>query len=111
METFQVELPLSLAQRIRHVARSHDALNRVMVEALQNWLAHEDEGKADRETVLKALRAAGLVMSSERQRAFAESMITMLPPRVPPSRTEVEAALAKLKVPLSEEIIAMRGER
>ncbi len=110
METFQVQLPLPLAQRIRQIARSHEALNRVVAEALQNWLAHEEEEKTDRETVLKTLRAAGLIMSSERQRAFAEGMIATLPSRVPPSRAQVETALAKFKVPLSEEIIAMRGE-
>jgi hypothetical protein len=37
-------------------------------------------------------------MSSERQRAFAQAMITVLPPRVTPTRAQVEAALAELKV-------------
>jgi len=65
----------------------------------------------DREKILKTLRDAGLIMSSERQRAFAQAMIAALPPGPTPTRAQVEAALAKLKVPLSEEIIAMRGER
>jgi len=111
METVQVQLPLPLAQRIRQIAQSHDALNRVVAEAVQQWLDYGREEKVDREKVLKTLRDAGLIMSSERQRTFAQAMINALPPRVAPTRAQVEAALAELKVPLSEEIITMRGER
>jgi len=111
METVQIQLPLPLAQRIRQKARSADALNRVVAEAIQQWLDNGREEKIDREKVLKTLRDAGLSMSSERQRAFARAMITALPARATPTRIEVEAALANFKVPLSEEIITMRGER
>jgi hypothetical protein len=111
METFQIQLPLSLAQRIRQKARSAEALNRVVAEAIQQWLDNGRKEKVDKEIVLKTLRDAGLVMSSERQRAFAQAMITALPPRVTPARAQVEASLANLKVPLSEEIINMRGDR
>jgi len=111
METLQIQLPFSLAQRIRQKARSAEALNRVVAEAIQQWLDNGHKEKVDREKVLKMLRDAGLIMSSERQRAFAQAMITALPPRVTPTRAQVEAALAELKVPLSEEIITMRGER
>ncbi len=113
METVQIQLPFPLAQRMRQKARSADALNRIVAEAIQNWLDDGREEKVDREKVLKTLRDAGLIMSSERQRTFAQAMITALPPRITPTptRTQVEAALAELKVPLSEEIITMRGER
>ncbi len=111
METVQVQLPLSLAQRIRQIAQSRDALNRVVAEAVQQWLDNGREEKVDREKILKTLRDAGLIMSSERQRTFAQAMINALPPRAIPTRAQVEAALAELKVPLSEEIIAMRGDR
>jgi hypothetical protein len=50
-------------------------------------------------------------MDSARQRALAEAM---MPPRGaegPPDREQVEIALPRLKVPLSEEIMTMRGER
>ena len=111
METVQVQLPLPLAQRIRQLAFPNEALNRVVAEAIQQWLANRQEEQADREKVLKTLRDAGLIMSSARQRTLAQTMITALPHRPTPARDQVEAALAKLKVPLSEEIIAMRGER
>ncbi len=111
METVQVQLPLPLAQKIRQIAYSSEALNRVVAEAIQQWLANRQESHAEREKVLKALRDAGLIMASERQRTLARAMITALPDRVIPARDQVEAALAKLRVPLSEEIIAMRGER
>ncbi len=111
METVQVQLPLPLAQRIRQSARSHEALNRVVAEAVKQWLDYGREEQAEREKVLKTLRGAGLIMSCERQRTFAQTMITALPPRATPTRAQVETALAKLKVPLSEEIIAMRGDR
>lgn len=111
METVQVQLPLPLAQRIRQIAQSQEALSRVVAEAIQQWLGNGREEQVEREKILKTLRHAGLIMSSERQRTFAQAMIDALPPRVAPNRAEVEAALAELKVPLSEEIIAMRGER
>lgn len=110
METVQVQLPLSLAQQIRQIALSNEALNRVVAEAIQQWLANRQKKQVDREKVLKTLRDAGLIMSSERQRTFAQAMIAALPPRPTPTRAQVEVALAKLKTPLSEEIIAMRGE-
>jgi hypothetical protein len=110
METVQVQLPLSLAQQIRQIAYSNEALSRVVAEAIQQWLANRQEKQVDREKILKTLRDAGLIMSSERQHAFAQAMIAELPPKPTPARAQVEAALAKLKVPLSEEIIAMRGE-
>jgi len=111
METMQIQLPLPLAQRIRREADSNEALSRIVAEAIQSWLDKGRKEKVDREKVLKTLRDAGLIMSSERQRAFAQAMISSLPLRVTPTRARVEAALAKLKVPLSEEIITMRGDR
>jgi hypothetical protein len=111
METFQIQLPLSLAQQIRKKAHSAEALNRVVAEAIQQWLDNGHKEKVDREKVLKMLRDAGLIMSSERQRAFAQSIITDLSSQVSPSRAQVEASLADFKVPLSEEIVTMRGER
>ncbi|MCI0698803.1 hypothetical protein L0337_43230 [candidate division KSB1 bacterium] len=111
METMQIQLPLPLAQRIRQEADSNEALSRIVAEAIQSWLDNVRKDKVDREKVLKTLRDAGLIMSSERQRAFAQAMISSLPLRDTPTRAHVEAALAKLKVPLSEEIITMRGDR
>jgi len=111
METFQIQLPLPLAQQIRQLAYPDDELNKVVAQAIQQWLVDRKKDHTERKRALKALRDAGLVMSSERQRALAKAMIAKLPPRDTPTRAQVEASLSKLKVPLSEEIIAMRGER
>lgn len=111
METVQVQLPLLLAQQIRQIAFSNEALNGVFAEAIQQWLANRREKQVDRGKIIKTLRDAGAVMSSERQRTFAQAMIAALSSRPTPTRAQVEAGLAGLKVPLSEEIIAMRGER
>lgn len=65
----------------------------------------------EREKIVQTLRQAGMIMASEEQRASAEAMMAALCVEETPSRNEVEASLARLKVPLSAEIIAMRGER
>lgn len=109
METVQIELPPLLAQRLRQEI-SHKALSQVVTEALQFWLEKRSEKKFDKNQT-QTLRQAGLVMDSERQHAFAESLLNKLPVQRVPTRAEVEAALANLRVPLSEEINTMRGER
>jgi len=111
METVQIQLPLALVQRIRLEISSDEALSQVVAEALQMWLERQRRGKIKKEKVLQTLRQAGVVMASERQRALVEAMMPALPPDEVPTRAQVEAALATLKVPLSAEIIAMRGER
>lgn len=69
------------------------------------------EEKAEKEKVLQTLRQAGVIMASERQRAFAEAIISTLPLEKSPTRAQVEASLTKLRVPLSIEILNMRGDR
>lgn len=111
METVQIQLPPALVQRIRQEISSDEALSQVVAEAIQMWLERRPEEKVKREKVLQTLRQAGVVMVSERQRALAEAMMATLPLEEPPTRAQVKASLAKLKVPLSAEILAMRGER
>ncbi len=60
--------------------------------------------------MLQALRASGLVMTLEKQRALADAMMSPLHLGGIPGRQDLEAVLARLKIPLSEEIIIMRGE-
>lgn len=111
METVQIQLPLALVQQIQQEIPSDETLNQIIAEAIQMWLERRREGKDERENALRALRRAGVVMDSERQRALAEAMMAPLPLKKAPTPVQVEASLSRLKVPLSEEIIAMRGER
>jgi len=111
METVQIQLPPPLAQRIRQEISSDETLSQVVAEAIQMWLERRQEEKVDKEKVLQTLRQTGVVITSERQRALAEAMMATLPVKKAPTRTQVEASLAKLRVPLSAEIIAMRGKR
>ena len=69
------------------------------------------EERIEKEKVLQALRQAGVVMASETQRAFAEAIISTLPLEKSPTRSQVEASLSKLRIPLSTEILNMRGDR
>jgi len=50
-------------------------------------------------------------MDGARQRALADAIMPSLRAEAIPSREQVETALSRLKVPLSEEIVTMRGER
>jgi Arc/MetJ-type ribon-helix-helix transcriptional regulator len=111
METVQIQLPHTLVQRIQQEVSSDETLNQVVAEAVQMWLERRQKGKVKKGEALQTLRQAGVVMSAEKQRASAEAMMAKLPLEDTPSRLRVEASLAGLKVPLSEEIIAMRGER
>ena len=64
------------------------------------------------EKALQMLRQAELVMTSERQRTFAEALMATLHPKEQVyTRAKVKASLAKLETPLSEEILNLRGER
>ncbi len=112
METVQIQLPPALLQQVHQEVSSAEALSLVVAEALQMWLEKRSKMATEEEKALQTLRQAGLVMTSERQRAFAEGIMATLPRKGGTStRAQVEASLAKLQIPLSEEIIAMRGER
>jgi len=111
METVQIQLPSTLVQRIQQEVSSDEALSQVVAEVIQMWLERQWEEKAGKGKVLQTLRQAGAVMSPKRQRALAEAMMATLPMAKAPTRVQVEASLTGLRVPLSEEIIAMRGER
>ena len=100
-----------LVQQIQQEIPSTEALSQVIAEAIQMWLERRREGKRERRDALQTLRQAGVVMDPERQRALAEAMMAPLPLEEAPTRAQVEDSLAKLRVPLSKEIIAMRGER
>ena len=63
------------------------------------------------EKTLQFLRHTGLVMSQERQSAFAQSVKATFETNEKPERAAVEAALANFDSPLSEEILAMREEK
>lgn len=110
MEAVQVPLPPELVQRLRQEGASDESLSQVVVEAVQLWLETRRTAKTQQEQSLALLRRAGLAMDSTQQRALADALLSPLRAEDMPSRTQVEAALSQLKVPLSEEIMAMRGE-
>jgi len=110
METNQIQLSPTLVQQIRQEIPSDEPLSQVVAEAVQMWLKKRREERSERDGILRTLRQAGVVMASERQRALAGTIMATLPVEQEPARVQVEAALAKLHVPLSAEIIAMRGE-
>lgn len=109
METVQIKIPVTIARRIRQETSSDKRLSHVVTEAIQMWLESRRNDNLEKVKILQTLRQTGVVMASERQRALAETMMAALPLKNTPSRTQVEASLAKLKVPLSTEIIALRG--
>jgi len=111
METIQIQLPPALVRQIHRELSSDEVPSQIVVEAIQMWLERRQETKAERAQILQTLRRAGVVMTSQRQRATAKAMLASLPLEKPPSRAQVEALLTGLKAPLSAEIIAMRGER
>jgi hypothetical protein len=110
MEMLQVELPPELVQRLRQAMAANDVLNQVIAEALQMWLEKRYAEKVQTERGLRVLRQAGLVMDGARQQALADTMRPTRRSEDEPSREQVEVALSRLQVPLSEEILAMRGE-
>ncbi|MDI6793306.1 MAG: hypothetical protein QME81_10630 [bacterium] len=109
METVQIKIPVTIAQRIRQETSSDKRLSHVVTEAIQMWLESRRNDNLEEAKILQTLRQTGVVMASERQRALAETMMATLPLKKTPSRAQVETSLAKLKVPLSTEIIALRG--
>jgi len=113
MDMVQVQLPATLVQQVKQTAAADKALEQVLVEAVQMWLdnQHQKQIEAEAEQALSFLRKTGLVMNAERQHSFAQSIAALLEIDEEPSRAEIEAALANLEPPLSEEIIMMRGKR
>lgn len=111
METIQIQLPPTLVQKVRQEVSLDETLSQVTVEAIQMWLEKRWANKVKKDKGLQTLRQAGMVMDSERQRAWAETLMATLSLEGVPPRAQVEASLAGLEIPLSEEIIAMREER
>jgi len=111
MEAIHVQLPPTLVQQIHQEVSSDESLSQIVAEAIQVWLEKRREEKAKTWKILQTLRETGAVMASDRQRALAEAMMAPLSLKEAPSRAQVRASLANLEVPLSEEIIVMRGER
>jgi hypothetical protein len=110
MESVQVELPSDLLQQVRQEIPSHTTLSQVVAEAIHMWLEKRVLERSKQERALQKLRDSGLVMTLEKQRALADAMMSPLHLGGKLGRKELEAVLARLKVPLSEEVIIMRGE-
>jgi Arc/MetJ-type ribon-helix-helix transcriptional regulator len=102
MEAVQVQLPPELVQRLRQEVASEEALSQVVAEAVQMWLERRRAEKVQQEVGLRLLRDAGLAMDGARQRALADAIMPPLRAEDIPSREQVETALSRLKVPLSD---------
>jgi hypothetical protein len=110
MESVQLELPSDLLQKVRQEIPSETALSQVVTEAIHLWLEKRLVERSTQERTRQKLRDSGLVMTLEKQRALVDTMMNPLHLGGKLGREELEAILARLKVPLSEEIIRMRGE-
>jgi hypothetical protein len=82
----------------------------VQVQLLPELVQRLRQEVASEEACLRLLRDAGLAMDRARQRALADALMSSLSAGNLPSREQIEAILSRLKVPLSEEVMAMRGE-
>ncbi len=111
MELTQIQLPSKLLQRLRQETASDQPLSQVVAEAVQIWLERRREQKGKQDRSLQTLREAGMVMGSKRQHELAKAIMISLHVEEIPTRAHVEASLSKLQVPLSEEILDMRGKR
>jgi hypothetical protein len=107
MSTITIRLPEALAESLSREALPPDE---AIIKALEEWL--ETRQQEQRKRARQVLLEKGLIMSPDEQRAFIHAVRTQLSlDREPPSLEEVEKSLAGLDPPLSEEIIAGRGER
>ena len=109
MESVQLELPSDLLQQVRQEIPSEAALSQVVTEAIHLWLEKRLSERSKQVRALQKLRDSGLVMTLEKQRTLADAMMSPLHLGGKPGREDLEAILARLKVPLSEEIIVLRG--
>jgi hypothetical protein len=100
-----VRLPPPLYQRLleRTAAEKREPAE-VIVEAVENWLR---EGDAEEACVQRALERTGLLVPPEEKRyAIYESADEQTRER---DRQRVRQMMAKLRTPLSEDIIRDRG--
>ena len=111
MEAVQIQLPPLLVQRVKQEMPPDAVLSQVIIEAVQMWLERRRQQRQKNDQVLQALRQKGIVMTADEQRAMAESIMSTLSVKETPDRDQVRSSLSKFAVPLSAEIIAMRGER
>lgn len=113
METIEVQLPAHLIRQVQQHIAPDEPIEQALAQAVQLWLDRQDQAVApsEAEQALQFLRQSGLVMSAERQHALAQAIKSTLDATESLNRAELETVLAGLNPPLSEEIIAMRGER
>jgi hypothetical protein len=109
-EIVQLQLPVMLLQQVQETNILNKSLEQILIESIQLWLDNQrvNKAKVEMSSATQFLREIGLVMSREQQTKFVQSI---KPQGELPLRAEVEAVLADFNPMLSEEIIAMRGER
>ncbi len=111
-ETIHIQLPPALLQQVRQKAESGETTTgQIFTEALQIWLERDKKRRNKENNALNMLRKSGIVMSHDQQHRMAENIRKNLKISERSDSEQVRAVLSKLRTPLSEEIIAMRGER
>jgi len=105
MAELVVRLPQPLYQRLlKRTAREKREPNEAIVEAVEHWLREETSEEARIERALQ--RTGLLVPPGERRYAIHEPVDEQTRER---ERQRLRQILAKLKTPLSEDIIQDRG--
>ena len=111
-ETIHIQLPPALLQQVRQKAESGETTTgQIFTEALQIWLERDKKRRNKENNALNMLRKSGIVMTRDQHHQMADKIISSLNISEIPDLKQARTALSKLRTPLSEEIIAMRGAR
>jgi len=110
LEAIQIQIPSDLLQHVKNKIDSYEEkISNIVIEQLK-IMVNKKEKKIKEQDMLQYFRDIDLVMSSDRQQSMAENIISSLKVSKIPTHSSVRSSLSKLKVPLSEEVLAMRGE-
>ncbi len=112
MHAITIHLPNAIAEELRAQGLSGKKLETFVTATLRQEVLERRKRNKSKQKALRILREAGVVLSSSEQQKFAEAALARLPKQPKPvSRGRVEEALSHFDIPLSQEIINLRGER
>jgi len=108
-EAFQIQIPSDLFQKIKNqISYYEELLSKIVIEQL-SFLINIKEPKKKEQDMLTLFKDNNLVISSVRQKNMAKNIISSLNVSEIPERSKVRSLFSKFKVPLSEEVLRMRG--
>lgn len=100
-----MRLPVGTHRRLkRRVQEEHRSLNQAIVTAVEQWLAEETEPLSEQERIRRVLRESGMLVE-------LGDWVDKYIEGAPDVTVEEIRELWKGQRPLSEDIIADRGER